>query len=248
MKLRPLAAGAVLVAVALFGSACGKDDAADPNPSGSAPAEEQTVDARAELKTALEKSAEQTSLKMEMESTGVHIVTRVDVTAEAAHMVSRTETDGDTLEVEMLTLGPDTYVKYISGGLAEVMQGKWTRVDSASVGTDKVLSDNYFDTEDLLKDGVVVTKMDDGRYKVELGAGEVPDVGGLFGGLTGGEEPDPSASGRPVAMIIAVNSEGLVSSLTAEGATEKENVTVGFSDYGTPLKIEKPADEDIAEG
>ncbi|GIG71256.1 hypothetical protein [Phytomonospora endophytica] len=250
MKLRPLAAGAVLAAVALLGSACGKDDPATPkDPAGSSAAEQGADTAvRDELRAAMEKSSQQTSLKMSMQMAGMTVDAHIDTAAKASHMVTKAGDDGDAMEIEMLTIGPDTYVKYVSGGMAEQMKGKWARVDAASVGQDKPLADGFFDAEAMLKDTVTVTKLAEGKFKVELGAGETPDVGGLFGGLTGGETPDPSASGGPTTLIMTLTADGLVSGFASEGMAPEETVTITFSDYGTPLKAEKPADKDIVEG
>ncbi|HEY1180582.1 MAG TPA: hypothetical protein VGF17_30870 [Phytomonospora sp.] len=249
MKLRPLAAGAALAAVALLGSACGKDDPATPNAGSSSTVEEQVVDARAEVKAALEKSAQQSALKMSVEMTGMTIDAHVDTTAKTSLMHMVTEGDGQKMEMEMLTIDAITYIKYVSGGIADQVKGKWVKVDAATLGQDELFTEDLFDAEEMLKEGVTVTKVTDGQYKIELGAGEGPDVGGLFGGLTGGDEtPDAGASAGPTTVLVDVNADGLVTAFTSEGAEPGQSATVTFSDYGTPLKVEKPADKDIVEG
>jgi len=251
VKLRPLAAGAVLAAVALFGSACGGEDTPSPNdPAGSSGAEQPAdTAARDELKAALEKSALETSLKMTITMSGGTIEAHIDTAAKTSLMKMDMEASGESMKMEMITIGADTYVKYLSGGIADQVKGKWVKVDTATLGQDDVFAGEFFDADALLTDGATVSELAEGRYRVELAAGEGPDVGGLFGGLTGGgDEPDPSASGGPTSVVITVGADGLVSGFEAEGATPEESATVTVGDYGVPVKVEKPADKDVIEG
>lgn len=251
VKLRPLAAGAVLAAVALFGSACGSEDPATPNdPAGSSGAEQPgDTSARDELKAALEKSAQQTSMKMTISIADGKIDAHIDAAAKTARMTMDMSASGQKMEIEMITIDTDTYVKYVSGGMAEVAKGKWVHVDAASVGLDQLFSDSFFDPEAMLKEDVTVTKVAEGQYKAEMGAGAGPDLGGLFGGITGGgEEPDPGASAGPSTTVVTVGADGLVSGFSAEAAGTVEKTEIVFTDYGAPLEVQKPADKDIVEG
>lgn len=249
MKLRPLAVGAVLAAVALFGSACGKDDPAPNDPAASTGAE-QGNQAREELKTALEKSGSETALKMTVEMTGLSIEAHVDTAAKTARMTTKTDAAGEAMEMEMLVFDAETYIQYVSGGLAEQMKGKWVKVDSASLGQDEMFGGEFFDVDKILAEDSLVTEIGDGEYKIEMGAGKAPDVGGLFGGLTGGDDEDPAGtpSDAPTSIVVTVGADGFVSGFKAEGAKPEQNATITFSDYGTSPKIEKPAAKDVVEG
>lgn len=251
VKLRPLAAGAVLAAVALFGSACGSEDPATPNdPAGSSGAAQPgDTAARDELKAALEKSAQQTSMKMTITMAEGKIEAHIDSAAKTARMTMNMSSSGQKMEIEMITIDTVAYIKYVSGGMAEVVKGKWVQVDAATVGLDQMFTDSFFDPEAMLKEDVTVTKVAEGRYKAEMGAGAGPDLGGLFGGITGGgEEPDPSSSAGPSTTVVTVGADDLVSGFSAEGAGTPETTEIVFSDYGTPLEVKKPADKDIVEG
>lgn len=249
VKLRPFAAGAALAAVALLGSACGGDDTPTPNdPAGSSGAEQPAdTAARDELKAALEKSAQQTSMKMTITMPEGEIQAHIDHTTKSARMTMEMSASGEKMEIEMITIDTDSYIKYVSGGMAEMAKGKWVHMDAAAVGQDALFADSFFDPAAMLKEDVTVTKLGEGQFKAEMGAGEGPDLGGLFGGIAG-DEPDPSASAAPSTTVITVGADGLVSGFKAESAATTATTEIVFHDYGVPLDVERPAEKDIIEG
>ncbi|MEV0645112.1 hypothetical protein AB0I28_07600 [Phytomonospora sp. NPDC050363] len=245
MKIRPFAAGALLAAVAIVGSACGKDAAPDTPASSDAPATSETT-AVDELTAALEKTGAEKTLKMAMDlGEVVRIEAEIDNAASNARMTTTTEAGGESNVIEMLVIGPNTYVQYVSGGLAEQMKGKWAKVTTASLGQDGLFNGEMFSAEPLSDEGVKVTKSGSDYTVVPSGDSK---IGGLFGELGGGGEPAPDSSGGPTSVVFTVGADGLISGMKIVGATPDETATVTFSDYGAPVVVEEPDAKDVVEG
>ncbi|MEV0645113.1 hypothetical protein AB0I28_07605 [Phytomonospora sp. NPDC050363] len=248
MRLRPYAA--VLAAVVLFGAtACSDKDSADPAPSGSpgssapagsAPPAGGDAAARAAAEEALAASLAENSYVMTVTAPQMNVEIAVDYKGGRMRMKVDGTVEGETLDAEVRVIDGKGYARY--SGLGEnPTDGKWVPMSEDDLqGPDgPFVVKSIFDPGQLIDEGAAVTAEGANVYKITPGSGTVV-LPGFFSDMidSGGTEF------VPVSLLMGTDEQGRVSTMELVGA-DGAKVMLSVQDYGSKVKVDKPADSDI---
>ena len=244
MKIRPIAAAACLAALALFGTACGTDKPGSTSPN----AAEQTGDAKADLKAALDKSAEQGLVHLQVTSDKMTVKAEIDRTHKRMHATISGSSEGMTMGMEMIFVDGKSYQKHTEGPMVELLADQ---LDGKEWLTSTSTLSAYLDDENLLgiKDLLDSSALLPGKakvtangttYTVENGGGIDPE--GSIGLLTGTGEDSGDAK-NPQTMVITLDAQGLVASFEAKG---ESSTSITFT-FGAAVDVQAPDPSTVAE-
>jgi len=250
MKLRRPHAVAALAALLVLGAtACTPKAAEEPpvSPSGSssddAPAP--VGDPREVVETALAGSVKQDSYTMVVTAPEVDITTSIDYANKLMSMIVDGKVDGDGVKGEIRVVDGHGYLNFAdtSGGGVDT-GGKWLVMPPEDVTEDDpfVTLKAIFDAEQLIDAKAEVTAESAGVYKITPG-GSTFELGEFLGEMT-----DPgSGAFKATELRLSVGGDGLVSTMEFSDA-KGAKIVISVSDYGVPVKVDKPADSEIMGG
>jgi hypothetical protein len=236
--------GAALAASLVFVAGCQKDGATSSGPS-SAPG----VNASQELGAAATK-LNSTSYKFTINAADTTFNGAADPAAKAMKMSLAASGQGISMNVELLVVSPDLYVKISGLPLPGLDTGKWLHLDSSKITSMDSLGlgdpSDPTSTQQLAKMLVTVEKTGDHAYKgtLDLTKGSALGVGkGDLGKL--------GDKAKSVPFEATTDDQGRLTSLKitvpAIGSEKETVVSITFSDFGAPVNATKPAASEVQE-
>lgn len=252
MRLRTHATA--LAALVLFGAtatACTPKEADQdvaPPPSSSSPSSDTPPapvgDPREAVEAAMAASMKASSYTMAVRTDKVEVTISIDYGTEMMSMLVDGTVDGDTVKGEVRVVDGMGYLNFTDPTGGVDTGGKWLAMDSADVAKDDPFTviKTIFDAGDLLGAKATVTAETPGVYKITP-SGKTFDLPEFFTELT-----DPGASEfQATELLLGVGADGLVSTMELTDAKGAKTL-VTMSDYGAPVKVDKPADSEIMGG
>lgn len=250
MKLRRPHAVAALAALLVLGAtACSpKEVVEDPAPSGSSSVDAPPApvgDPREAVDAALAGSIKQTSYTMSITAPEADINISIDYTTQSMVMTVDGKVGGDGVKGEIRVVDGKGYLNFAdtSGGGVDT-GGKWLAMPPEDVAEDDpfVVIKTVFDGKDLLEAGAEVTVESPGVYKITPGDSTF-HMSEFLGEMT---NPGTGAF-KATELRLSVGADNLVSTMEFSDA-KGAKIVISMSDYGTPVKVDKPADSEIMGG
>ncbi|GIG71255.1 hypothetical protein [Phytomonospora endophytica] len=253
MRLRPHAAA--VAALVLFGAtatACSpkeadQDVAPPPSQSGSPSSDTPPApvgDPREVVETAMAASMKASSYTMTVTTSKVEVTISIDYGSKTMSMLVDGTVDGDTVKGEVRVVDGKGYLNFTDPTGGVDTGGQWLAMAPEDVAEDDPFTviKTIFDAGDLLGPDAQVTAESPGVYKITP-AGKTFDLPEFFTELT-----DPGASEfQATELRLGVGADGLVSTMELTDAKGAKTL-VSMSNYGIPVKVDKPADSEIMGG
>ena len=248
---RPHAVAALAALLVLGATACSpKEVVEDPatSPSGTSASDAPPApagDPREAVNTALAATVEQTSYTMVVAAPEVDITTSIDYENRLMSMIVDGKVDGDGVKGEIRVVDGQGYLNFTdtSGGGVDT-GGKWLVMPPEEVTEDDpfVTLKAIFDSKELVGAKAEVTAESAGVYKITP-SGSTFELGEFLGEMT-----DPgSGAFKATELRLSVGTDGLVSTMEFTDA-KSAKIVISMSDYGSPVKVDKPADSEIMGG
>jgi hypothetical protein len=247
MNTRRLATtGVALVAALSLGVAgCGTNTGTE-TPSGSASTSSSAAAPQGALDelTAAAQKLNQDTVKMTMAMAGLNATGAMDPTAKNAKMSMEMGTDGQTMKMDVLVVGPDLYLNMTG---VPGMSGKWLHLDSSKLpngsGLDLMPGGDPGGANNMVKGVVDVQKDGERGFKGTIDLTKATTANKQSIDVLGDKA-------KAVPFTAKTDEQGRLVELTVDMSAIQAGLTplkTTYSDFGTTVSVQKPPASQVQE-
>ncbi|HEX5542572.1 MAG TPA: hypothetical protein VFX60_13605 [Micromonospora sp.] len=228
----------LFTALSLAITGCGTDSGATGGDKGSSNA---TQEKPLDVLLASAESTTKESFKMKLESSVMNAEGVMDLANDKASMTMEMGAAGESMGIKMLMLGNDMYMQ-MSMGIPEV-DNKWMHLDTGDVKAGSML--------DQVRDPAGFKEFSDTIVEIERdGDRGFKGTMDLTKSSNADDETKAMGDKAKVPFTVRLDDQGRLVEFSMDMTAvspEVGKLTVTYSDFGTPVSVEKPPADEIIE-